>query len=61
MRKVMYRNIEIIIEKGNSGYNAKFIFAGEIETCILNASHSDMARIEAENRIDYLLQKRGDK
>jgi len=66
MRKVMYRNIEITIEQGELGYNAKFDFAGEPETCVLNASSSDMARIEALNRIDYLflfspLQKQGGK
>jgi hypothetical protein len=53
--KTTYRDIEIDIFKGRQGYNAQV--SVEETPCVVGAESEYMARIQAENHVDYLIQK----
>lgn len=57
--KVNYRGVEIVIGKGELGYNAVFTYNGEVENCILNAKSAEDARLMTTFRIDHILSKGG--
>ena len=49
-----YKGVEILIAKGEHGYNSLFKHNGEIHNCVIGASSADSARITTQFRIDYM-------